>query len=99
LEKNGELWKEPKKKFCYPLEEARERHKIIKYFTENKLYNYLSTKQIANDLETTNSNLMKQIGNINSIAKGKLKIRNNLLEGKRNSGYRINSGYKIINKK
>lgn len=98
LSKRGELWREPKMKSCYPIEEKSDRHKIVRYFVENKLYDYFPTREIASNLELTTENLMKQIGNINNIAKGKLKIKDRIIEGKRDSGYKINSKYKITEK-
>ena len=98
LSKRGELYQEPKEKHCYPIEETSNRHKIVRFFVENCIYDYYSTEQIALKLELVAENLMKQIGNINTIVKGKLKIKDKILEGKRNSGYRINPKYKIIEK-
>ncbi len=99
LSKNGELWREPKAKNCYPIEERSDRHKIVRYFVEKELYDYYPTQQIANDLELTTKDIMKKIGEINNTVLGKLKIKNKILENKRSSGYRLNPKYKIIAEK
>jgi len=93
LYENGELYRE---KHCYPIKENSDRYKIIKHFSENKLYDYSPTNSITSDLGLEHKNFGKVVGVINQIAKGKLKIRDKIIEGKKGSGYRINPKYKII---
>jgi len=100
LNQVGDLFKKPREKYCYPMNKAKKRHKIIHYFAENKIYNYYSTNQIALDLETEKNALRKEIGKLNSIIKAKLHLgKDNILNGRIGSGYMINSKYKIILKK
>jgi len=96
LNKAGDLYKEPKERFCYPMSESEGRHKIVRYFVENKIYDYYPTRELSTALEKDEISLMKEIGKINSIIQTKLKIKDKILDGKRGSGYRINPKYKII---
>ena len=95
LNKNGELYRE---KHCYPIKEDSDRHKIVRYFADNKLYDYYPTNSITSELELEYKSFGKIIGVINQMAKGKLKIKNKIIEGKSGSGYRINPKYKINTK-
>ncbi len=96
LSKRGELYKEAINKFCYPIEEDSDRLKIVRYFVNKEVYDYYPTQQIASDLEFTTEDLMKKIGKLNNIAIGKLKVKSKVLEGRKGSGYKINSIYKIV---
>ncbi len=102
LNKSGELCRG---KHCYSMEENSTRHKIVRYFAENKIYNYRSTVSITSDLGLEYKNYYKTIGIINQMAMGKLKIKikkikgeikNKIIEGKKDSGYRIGPKYNII---
>ena len=96
LNKVGDLYREPKAKYCYPMSEAEGRHRIVRYFVENKLHQYYPTSEIARTLEKDEASLMKEIGKINASAQAKLKLKGgSILESKRGSGYRINPNYKI----
>jgi len=96
LNKSGDLYQEPKAKYCYPMSEAEGRHRIVRYFVENKLHQYYPTSEIARTLEKDEASLMKEIGKINASAQAKLKLKGgSILESKRGSGYRINPNYKI----
>jgi len=96
LNQNGDLYKEPKERYRYPMSESEGRHKIVRYFVENKIYNYYPTPELATALEKDETLLMKEIGKINTIIQTKLKLKDKILDGKRGSGYRINPNYKII---
>jgi len=95
LNQFGELYREPKEKYCYPMAEKKDRHKIVQYLVENR--GYQPTVKISSTLEGKNEKSIRtEIGHINSIAKGKLHIKDNFIQGKKESGYRINPKYKII---
>ena len=96
LNRVGDFYREPKEKHCYPMSESEGRHKIVRYFVENKIYDYYPTRELAIALEKDETSLMKEIGKINTIIQTKLKIKGKILDGKRGSGYRINPNYKII---
>ncbi len=97
LNQSGDLFKKPKEKYCYPMNRAKKRHGIIRYFAENKVYDYYPTNQIAIDLGIKENALRKEVGKINSIIGGKLHLKKDkILEGRIGSGYRINPKYKIV---
>ena len=95
LERNGNLYKKPKAEYCYPMDEKSQRHKIVRFLAGNS--GYQTTPEIALNLEREDlKSLRTEIGKINNIVEGKLKIKKNLIEGKKESGYRISPKYKII---
>jgi len=100
LNQAGDLFKKPKEKYCYSMNRAKKRHEIIRYFVKNKIYDYYPTNQIAFDLDTEGKALRKEIGKLNLKIRGKLNLgKDNVLNGRIGSGYRINPKYKIILKK
>lgn len=98
LNKDGELWREPKNKYCYPIEKNSDRLKILNFFVDSEIYEYFPTSEMAKHFELTIKNLSNQIGNIRSIAGARLNLKYKLLEGAKDSGYRISSKYKITKK-
>ena len=94
LNQSGDLYKEPKSKFCYPMGETADRHKIVRHLISNK--GYQQTSQIALIFDSKNEDsIISEIGKINSISKGKLGIKDNIILGKKGSGYRANPDYKF----
>jgi hypothetical protein len=91
LNQFGDLYREPRNKYCYEMGEKDDRHKIIRYLITNK--GYQPTSQIALELSKGEDSIIDAIGKFNSIAKGKLNIKENLMLGKKGSGYRINPAY------
>lgn len=99
LNEVGDLFRKPKEKYCYQMNKANKKHKIILYFAENEIYDYYPTNDIALDLDINRDDLRKEIGKLDSIIRGKLYLGNDkLLNGRRGSGYRINPKYKIVPK-
>ena len=96
LNQNGDLYREPKEKYCYPMEKDSNLHKIVQHFVKNKIYDYYLTHQIALDLEYNIGNLMKDIGKINQRVQGRLNLKDKIIKGRKGSGYRINPKYKIM---
>lgn len=96
LNKVGVLYREPKAKYCYEIGEKSDRHKIVRFLTENR--GYQSTRLIAVELGNKNEkSLRTEIGKIRGNIKNGLNIDGkDLLQGKKGSGYRINPKYKII---
>lgn len=95
LSANGDLWKEPKKKYCYRMTENSNKHKIVKLLADYK-GEYVKTEIISKTLNGKKAKLVR-----GDIAKIKRKIKNNLsisnvIEGRPVSGYRINPKYRII---
>ena len=97
LDRSGDLYRKPKNKYCYSMEQNSDRYKIIKYLIKNK--GYQPTGQISSifDSKTENS-IISEIGKMNSSIKGKLQIKDNIILGKRGSGYRMNPKFKFLNK-
>lgn len=93
LSADGDLYREPKNKYCYPLSKERMREKIIRFLIGK---NYQPTAIIQNEVGSIDAQSVRlAIGKINSNAKTLLGLRNKLIEGKRDSGYRINPQYKF----
>jgi len=91
LDKDGDLYKETKEKFCYPLHKDQEPFKVLLYFIKNQGRGYESTRDVAFSLNKDVQYLRTEIGKINRIAAGRLGLgKNKLIEAKQNSGYRLN---------
>ncbi len=91
----GDLWIEPKKKYCYPMGQNSDRCKIIRILMKNKDYN--TTASISFELDNkSEQSIRTEIAKIRKNMKKFLKIEGGgILESKKGSGYRIGSGYKI----
>ncbi len=96
LTQNGDLYREPKEKYCYPMGEKGNRHKIIRFLVMNKGYQF--TEFISTELGIESEKTIRtEIGKIRNNIKKYLKIDGkDFLQGKKESGYRINPKYKVI---
>jgi hypothetical protein len=96
LTPEGDLYRKPKTKYCYEIEEKSDRHKIVRFLTENR--GYQSIGLIAVELADKNKkSLRTEIGKMRDKIKNRLKIDGkDFLQSKKGSGYRINPKYKII---
>lgn len=91
----GDLWREPKDKFCYPMGETSDRHKIVRYLAAHN--GYQKTSEMALALEKDGQLIRKEIGKIRGNIKKFLKLNGGeIIEMRKGSGYRINPSYKII---
>lgn len=96
LNKDGDLYKEPKEKFCYPLHRDQEPLKIVLHFAERQGLGFEKTKEVALALGKESQYLRTEIGKINRIASGRLSLgKMKLIESKQNSGYRLNPHIQI----
>lgn len=95
LNKNGDLWREPKNKYCYKMGEKSDRCKIIRYLADNN--GYRQTLVISSVLGGKDAQSIRtEIAKIRSKAKYFLNVDGKkFLEGRKGSGYRIGLGYKI----
>ncbi len=96
----GDLWREPKDKYCYPMDEKSGRHKIFRYLATHD--GYQQTADISSALEgKSEQSIRTEIGKIRSNIKKYLKIdeKQVIEEGRKGSGYRIGSKYKITIKR
>lgn len=94
LDKNGDLWHGDREQYCYPMGATRDRFALVKYLAENK--GLQSTDSISfilggKDKQNTRTEIAKIRKHINH----KLKI-DDLIESKKDSGYKINPKYQII---
>jgi len=95
LNQFGDLYKEPKNKFCYSMGETNDRHRIVRQLIANK--GYKQTSQIALIFDNkSEESIISEIGKINSMSKGKLSVKDNIILGKKGSGYRANPVFKFI---
>jgi len=95
LNQNGDLYREPKDRYCYPMGEKSNRHKIIRFLVMNK--GYQPTGFISTELGIESEKTIRtEIGKMRNNIKKYLKIDGkDFLQGKKESGYRINPKYKI----
>ncbi len=91
----GELYKEPKDKYCYPMGESG-RGKIFRYLATHK--DYQKTHEISETLgKKSKQSIRTEIAKIRLNIKKLLKIDGKkMIESKKGYGYRINPDYKII---
>jgi len=89
----GDLWREPKDKYCYSMMEAKERLALVKFLAEHHSEKYIQTQIIASALNKDAQYVRSEIGKINTAAQRNLKLK--LIDSKQGSGYRINSKVKI----
>lgn len=93
LTPDSDLYREPKSKYCYPMSKERMREKIVRFLIGK---GYQSTAIIQNEVGSVDAQSVRlAISKINSNAKTLLGLRNKIIEGKRDSGYRINPQYKF----
>jgi len=95
LNQNGDLYREPKDRYCYPMGEKSNRHKVIRFLATNKGYQF--TEFISTELGIESEKTIRtEIGKMRSNIEKYLKIDGkDFLQGKKESGYRINPKYKI----
>ncbi len=95
LDINGNFWREPKIKNCYKMKEYRGRHRFILFLAKNRGYQPLY--QILKATEGKNlKSLQKEKRKINENIKKFINLKNDVIDSKVGSGYRIDPKYKII---
>ncbi|MBI2612806.1 hypothetical protein HYW59_03300 [Candidatus Kaiserbacteria bacterium] len=96
IDKDGNFWCEPKGKLCYAMEATSDRFRILSHLVEND--GYRMTGEIAERLERKNKQQVRtEIAKIRKNIKKFLKIDGGeVIQGKKDSGYRINPAYKVI---
>lgn len=92
LNSDGDLYREPKSRYCYPL--TGDRHKIVRHLASHN--GYQKTSEMALVLEKDGQSIRKEIGKIRGNIKKLLKLNGeDVIEMRKGSGYRINPAYKI----
>ncbi|HBW73954.1 MAG TPA: hypothetical protein DEF59_01685 [Candidatus Magasanikbacteria bacterium] len=89
LSSDGDLYREPKIKHCYPMGKEKQRQKMVRILIEQKAF--VSTDSLV---ELTGSKSRKAKLMINDKTKYHLGI-SNFIVGRSVSGYKINPEYKI----
>ncbi len=92
LDDVGDLWRMPKDKYCYEMGQESDRCKIIRYLIENKGYQQTSAISVALEGKDKRS-IRTEIGKIRNHIENSLKLKKGLkaIEGKKGSGYKLNS--------
>lgn len=92
----GDLWREPKTKYCYPMGEKSDRHQILRYLATNKGYQQTSAMSVVLG-DKSEQSIRTEIGKIRNNIKKFLKIDGKQIieEGRKGSGYKIDLKYKI----
>ena len=95
LSENGDLYREPKDKYCYPMGAKSKRRKVIIFLCRNK--GYQQTDLITDAAGySKNQTTSVEIAKIRDHIWKYLKIfGKELIESKKGSGYKINPKYKI----
>jgi hypothetical protein len=90
----GDLWRNPKSKYCYPMEKG-DRHRIIKILIANRGYN--TTPSISAALGgKSQQSIRTEIAKIRQRITKYLGIDGKkIIKGRKGSGYKIGSKYKI----
>lgn len=89
---SDELFREPKKKYCYSFRGERMREKIFKALD----YSFKKAEDIANEVGTESmDSIRRAISKINAKIRVSLNLKVNFIEGKQGRGYRINPAYVI----
>ena len=95
LDSSGDLWRNPREKFCYEIGEHTDRYKIVRTVVDNEPQ-YQKTHDISLAVEKPEQLVRKEIQKINQNAKRQLKLgKDKVIEGKKGKGYRISPNYKI----
>ncbi len=96
LTQDGDLYREPRSKYCYKMGANSDRCEILRYLAINR--GYQQTSCISSALgEKNEKSLRNEIGKIKVNIKKLLKIDGNQVIGsKKESGYRIKLGCKIV---
>jgi len=95
LTSDGDLYREPREKYCYHMDKKAKRLAILKMLEPE----YKSTDTIRIKAKITNNKAVrKHIGDIRQKAQNYLKLRRKLIESNGSDGYRINRFYKLIKK-
>lgn len=92
----GDLWRDPKDKYNYPMAEEGERLKILKFLVENQANKFIKTEIIASSLGKTPQYIRTELGKMKRNIKNRLRLKEGVIESKQNSGYRINPNTKIL---
>ncbi len=90
----GDLWRNPKEKYCYSMEEGSDRHKIVRYLASHK--GYQQTREISASLIGKSERSVRQgIAKVNENFAEFIKMKDKFIESKIGSGYKINSVYTV----
>lgn len=94
VDDNGNFWADPKDQLCYPMGADSQRLKILLYLVDNN--GFQSTDAIASHLgEKDKQGVRTEIGKMKTNIKKFLRL-DDVIESKKDSGYRIKSSYKVI---
>ncbi|MDB4984423.1 MAG: hypothetical protein JWM20_602 [Patescibacteria group bacterium] len=93
LDRDGTLYRNPRSKYHYELNQGSNRYKILRFLIEN--HGYQKVISLENELGIKNTKSIRpEIGKIKAKIQNNLKIQN-FIEGKKGSGYRISPLYKV----
>lgn len=91
LSKDGDLYKEPREKFSYPMSKKGVPMKLVRYFADTLEGEYQETDSIAESLNMAKQAVRTEIGKLRKAVKKPLGLEKiDVIETKRHSGYRLN---------
>lgn len=92
ISSEGDLYRVPKEKYCYPMKKEAKRLTILRVLS----HEYKETSLICEEAGIKNNiDVRKYIGMINKKVGQYLNLKISLIESKSGSGYRINPIYKV----
>lgn len=98
LSNDGDLYKKPKEKYCYPMKKTGLRINIIRFLLDHKNY-LVHAKDIGKILGKSEGSINFAISKINEISRRLLDLPegklNNLIISKDRGGYKLNPLYPI----
>lgn len=96
LSKEGDLYKEPREKFLYPMSAKGVPLKIIRHFSDTPTVEYEGTDSLAAKLSMETQAVRTEIGKLRNAVRKPLGLGNaDLIESRKNSGYRLNPNISI----
>lgn len=98
LNKDFDLYREPKRDYCYKMDKKGIPLKILKYFANTQGDEYENTKMIASDLGMKSGQLRTEIGKLRTAVGERLGLGKNVqfIESRQGSGYRLNPKIEIV---
>lgn len=97
LSSDGDLYRKPKEKFCYPLKKTGQRIAIVRFLINQK--NFVSGDEIKDEIQTSYGATTFAISKINTIARHNLDLPegklNDLIISRDRGGYKLNPLYPI----
>lgn len=92
LTSDGDLYREPRKKFCYKMAKGKQQLAVLKILKPT----YIKTSTICKKIDAKNEKAVRKcIGDLRAKINHRLKLKN-IIESSGGNGYRINPLYELV---